>query len=124
MIGKMVILAFFGLHVCAWCTNPAFSQRRIEDVSLVERLRDLKCEMIEAHEQGNDAEVAEIESLMEKLKQTDAELDSEDDMDLRERLEELERELEIARQSGNELEIDEIQELMARLTGKIGRAHV
>jgi hypothetical protein len=105
--------------VCIWIADPAFGERWELSAELIERLEDLERELIEARRQGNDEEVAEIKALMEELKQTDTEPDSEEDADLRERLEELERELELARKAGNDLEVDEIQELIARLTGRI-----
>jgi hypothetical protein len=125
----MIALVFFGLHVCIWIADPTFGGREEQSVELVEQLRELKQELIEARRQGNCEEVAEIKALTEELKQTDADPDGEDDdrperndeddADLRERLEDLERELVLARQAGIELEVDEIQELMIRLTRRI-----
>ena len=129
MVGKMIALVLFGLHVCAWCANPACGEGKVEDVSLFKRLQALDRELLEAREQGNDVEVAEIKMLMEELREAAADggirdgyrVDKGDEgyADLRERLSELERELELAHKSGNELEVEEIRELMARLTTRI-----
>jgi hypothetical protein len=115
----LVGVIFLGMLVCIWITDPTFGECWKPSAELTERLEDLEFELIEACRQGNDEEVAEIKTLIEGLKQTDNEPDSEKDADLRERLEELERELELARQVGNYLEVDEIQELMARLKSRI-----
>lgn len=125
----MIALVLFGLYVCAWCAYPACGEGKVEDVSLLKRLKALDRELLEAREQGNDAEVAEIEMLMEELREAAADgysqngdrADKNDEADavLRERLTDLERELELARKSGNEPEVEEIQELMARLTTRI-----
>ena len=129
MVGKMIALLFLGLHVWAWCADPAFGGGQEQAAALVERIEELERELIEAREQGNDAEVAEIKMLMEELREVAVDRDSrysyrfkegdEGDAVLRERLSELEVELGAARRSGNELEVEEIQELMARLKARM-----
>jgi hypothetical protein len=120
MVTRIIALMLLGFHLCAWCANPACGQERIEGASLFQRLEELERELIKAHELGNDAEVAEIEMLMEDLGEAVADEDDEDEAALRERLRDLERELEIARETGNEQEAEEIRELMARLNGRLG----
>ena len=129
MVREAVVATFLGLIVCFCSAGPAFGERDEQDVEVSKRLKDIERELIDAREQGNDAEVAEIETLMEQLEEAAVDGDNRDgdraDMDdeggavQQERLRELERELKLTREAGNELEVDEIRELMARLTSRI-----
>lgn len=125
----LVTIQFLGLLICIWSAGIALGGRREKPVEVVERLEELERELIQARRQGNDAEVAEIQAIIEELKRVDAEVNSEDsdrtkrnewdDSVLPERLRELEQELELARRANNELEVEEITELIARLNRRI-----
>ncbi len=120
----IVIVIFLGMLVYSLSAEPAFSGRR-DKSEAVERLEELERELIEARKQGNYAEMAEINALIEELEQTSTEADNEygdrierneeGDAVLWERLRELEGELKVARKADNEVEVEEILELMARL---------
>ncbi len=129
MARQLTTLLLLGLHVCAWYADPASGGDQEQAGASVEQLEELERELVEAREQGNDAEVAEIRTLMEELRDAAMDADSpgrnrvdydeEDDELLRARLKELERELETARNSGNVMEVEEIQELMVRLKARM-----
>jgi hypothetical protein len=125
MVRQLTTLLLLGLHFGALYADPTFGGDLERDGALIKRLEELERELIEARDQGNDAEMAEIRTLMEELTdaargadspaRSRADYDEEDGELLRARLKELERELETARNSGNVMEVEEIQELMARL---------
>ncbi|UCD52956.1 MAG: PD40 domain-containing protein [Phycisphaerales bacterium] len=125
----MITLILFGAHVCAWSTDQAFGRSDEHPPAVVERLEELERELVEAREQGNYAEVAEIETLLEELRDAAVTRTNqgsyrgderdEDTAALREWLRDLEEELKVARRSGNEPEVQEIQALMDRLRRRI-----
>jgi len=121
MIREMIALGLFALHIGVVCVAPA-SGRGAERAVQAERLEELERELRQARAAGNDAEVAEIEALLEKLRDTVIDRDEEEsDAWVRDRLRGLERELKVARETNNEPEIAEIQELMARLAATLRR---
>jgi len=119
MAGRIIAVLLLGLHVWAWCPSLAWGQGEVENTTLLQRLEDLERELLDARERGNDAEVAEIEMLMEELREDAAD---DDEAAVRERLAELERELKLVRELGNEREAEEIRELMAGLRERIADA--
>ena len=113
MARDAIVVVVLELLLSLWLGSQAHGRPGEPDSEIGKRRETLERAMIEAHRQGNDAEVAEITLLMAKL----AEDKGEDETPLQERLEQLQWELEQARQTGNEPEVEEILGLLARLTG-------